>query len=257
MKLLVVNSNTSTAATERIRTGCEPHLRPGAQASYLNAEAGPQGIDSLLDVAVSGIETLRLIARHRDDYDAFVVACGLDPMLDAARQVTDKPVVGIAEAGMLFACTLGATFSILITNRAQTSFVRETVRHYGLERRLASVRALETTTAQMIGGLDQMHDRLVAAARQAVEEDLAEVIVLTGSIFGLVAPAIAPRVGVPVLSGLVCAVKLAQDLVELGVRTSHVYTYRTPAKRDRLLGYEDLQAVYSSGGPSGGGPSSP
>jgi len=245
-KLLVVNSNTSRAATERIAASCAAHARPDTEVTCVNAEAGPQGIDSLLDVAVSGIETLRLIARHRDAYDAFIVACGLDPLLDAARQVTDKPVVGIAEAGMLLACTLGATFSVLVTARAQTTFVREVVRHYGLERRLASVRAIELTTAELIGGLDQMQDRIVEAARRAVDEDLAEVIVLTGAVFGDTPRAIGPRLDVPVLSGLVCALKLAEDLVDLGVRTSHAYTYRTPAKRDRLLGYDDLQHVYSS-----------
>ncbi len=59
-KILVVNSNTSPAATERIVAGCTPYLRPETEVTYLNAEAGPQGIDSLLDVAVSGIETVRL-----------------------------------------------------------------------------------------------------------------------------------------------------------------------------------------------------
>ena len=246
VKILVVNSNTSPSVTERVRDGCAPYVRPGTEVTYLNAEAGPQGIDSLLDVAVSGIETVRLIARHRDAYDAFVVACGLDPLLDAARQVTDKPVVGIAEAGMLMASTLGATFSVLVTARAQSTFVREVVRHYGLERRLASVRAVEVTTAELVGGLDQMQDRLVETARRAIEEDLAEVIVLTGAVFGQTARQIAPRVGAPVLAGVVCAIQLAQDLVELGARTSHLYTYHTPVKRDRLLGYDDLQHVYSA-----------
>jgi allantoin racemase len=247
-KILVVNSNTSPAATERIVAACTPYVRPGTEVTYLNAAAGPQGIDSLLDVAVSGIETVRLIAHHRDDYDAFVVACGLDPLLGTARQVTDKPVVGIAEAGMLTACTLGATFSLLVTARAQLTFVRELVRHYGLESRLASVRAIELTTAELIDGLDHMHDRLVEAARRAIDEDMAEVIVLSGAVFGEVARQITPRVGAPVISGVVCAIQLAQDLVELGLTTSHLYTYRTPHKRDRLVGYADLQHVYSATG---------
>jgi allantoin racemase len=245
-KLLVVNSNTSARATEQIVAGCTPHIGPDTAVTYINAEAGPQGIDSLLDVAVAGIETTRLIARHRDDYDGFVVACGLDPSLDAARQVTDKPVVGIAEAGMLLACTLGATFSILVTSRAQSAFARDLVRHYGLESRLASVRAIELTTAELIGSLDQLQDRLVAAGRRAIDEDLAEVIVLTGSVLGGVEQKLAPKLGVPVLSGMVCGIKLAQSLMDLQVRTSRAYTYRTPKKQDRMIGYDDLQSVYSA-----------
>jgi allantoin racemase len=245
-KLLVVNSNTSARATEQIVAGCTPHIGRDTEVTYLNAEAGPQGIDSLLDVAVAGVETMRLIARHRDEYDAFVIACGLDPSLDAARQVTEKPVVGIAEAGMLLACTLGATFSILVNSRAQTTFARGVVRHYGLDSRLASVRAIDLTTAELIGSLEQVQDRVLAAAQRAIDEDLAEVIVLTGSVFGGMEQKLSPRLGVPVLSGLVCAIKLAQSLMDLGVRTSKVYTYRTPNKRDHMIGYDDLQEVYSA-----------
>jgi allantoin racemase len=93
-----------------------------------------------------------------------------------------------------------------------------------------------------------MHDRLVDAARRAIDEDMPEVIVLTGAVFGEVAHQITPRVGAPVVSGVVCAIQLAQDLIELGLTTSHLYTYRTPRKRDRLVGYDDLQHVYSAHG---------
>src|SRR6266851_2542815 len=176
-KLLVVNSNTSKAATDRIAAGCAPHVGPDTQVAYVNTDAGPPGIDSLLDVAISGLETVRVIARERDAYDAFIVACGMDPGLDVARQVTDKPVVGIAEAGMLMACTLGATFSVLISMRSETSAMLDLVRHYGLSSRLASVVAIEMTTAELIGGIDHLQERLVSAARRAIDEDMAEVII--------------------------------------------------------------------------------
>jgi allantoin racemase len=245
-KLLVVNSNTSLAATERIRVGCAPHVRSDTEVTYVNADAGPQGIDSALDVAIAGLETARVIARNRDAYDAFIVACGMDPGLDVARQVTDKPVVGIAEAAMLMACSLGAKFSVLIGMRAETSATHELVRHYGLSSRLASVVALDMTTAELIGDPDRLQRGLVDAARKAVDEDLAEVVIMTGAVMGGLEQEVTRQTGVPALSGMVCGIKMAQSFIELGVRTSHMYTYRTFKKRDRLIGYEDLQAVYST-----------
>ena len=245
-RLLVVNSNTSMTATDRIAAACALHTSLDTHVDYVNAEAGPEGIDSLLDVAVSAIETVRVIARNRDAYDAFIVACGMDPGLDAARQVTDKPVLGIAEAAMLMACTLGAKFSILISMRSQTVAMEELVRHYGLISRLASVVAIEMTTAELIGGIDRLQERLVSAARKAIDEDMAEVVVLTGSVMGGLEKEITRQTGVPALSGMVCAIKLAENLIDLGVRTSHTYKYRTFKKLDRLIGYEDLQPVYSA-----------
>jgi allantoin racemase len=244
-KLLVVNSNTSKAATERIVAGCAPHVSGDTQLTVVNTDAGPEGIDSLLDVAISGLETVRTIAANRDAYDAFIVACGMDPGLDVARQVTDKPVVGIAEAAMLMACTLGAKFSVLISMRSETAAMEELVRHYGLSSRLASVVAVEMTTAELIGG-DRLQERLISAAHRAIDEDMAEVVVLTGSVMGGLEQVVTRQTGVPALSGMVCAIKLAENLVDLGVRTSHIYKYRTFDKLDRLVGYDDLQHVYSA-----------
>jgi allantoin racemase len=174
------------------------------------------------------------------------VACGSDPGLEVARQVTDTPVVGIAEAAMLMAYTLGAKFSMLISMRSETAAVEDMVRRYGLCSRLASVVPLEMTTAELIGHYDRLQDRLVSAARRAVDEDMAEVIIMTGSVMGGLGRDVARQTGVPALSGMVCAIKLAESLIDLGVRTSHIYKYRTFHKLDRLIGYADLQSVYSA-----------
>ena len=244
-RLLVVNSNTSSLATERIRAGCAPHVDAATQVTYVNTEAGPQGIDSLLDRAIAGLETVRVIAQHRTVFDAFVVACGSDPGLDVARQVTDRPVVGIAEAAMLMACTLGAKFSVLIPMRSETTAMEELVRHYGLSSRLASIEALELTTAEMIGGVDLLRQRVVRAAQTVADRDLAEVVIMTGSVMAGLEQDVTREVGIPALSGMVCGIKLAETLVDLGVRTSHRHKYRTFHKLDHLVGYPDLQHVYS------------
>ena len=86
----------------------------------------------------------------------------------------------------------------------------------------------------------------MSAARLAIDKDLAEVIVLTGSVMAGLETNLTKQVGVPAVSGMVCAIKLARLMTDLGVRTSHVYTYCTLKKGDALLGYDDLQHVYSS-----------
>jgi allantoin racemase len=190
-RLLVVNSNTSVSATQRIAAGCAGYVRPMTEVSYVNVEAGPQGIDTPLDRAISGLGTARAIALHRHTFDAFVVACGMDPGLDAARQVTDKPVVGIAEAGMLMACTLGARFSVLVPMRSSTAPMQDLVGHYGLTSRLASIVPLEMATSELIDGPGALRARVLEAARTAHERDLAEVVVMTGSVM---VGAVYPRV---------------------------------------------------------------
>jgi len=241
---MVVNPNTSNSVTERIARSLKPHIGEGTEITCVNAEAGPEGIDTLLDVALAGIEAVRVIVQNRNTYDAFIIACGDDPGLDVARQVTSKPVIGIAEAGMLMACLLGAKFSVLTALRAEIPRVQELVNHYGLSSRLASVLAVGLSTAELISS-DELYRRNVSAGRKAVEEDMAEVIVLTGSVLGGLEIKLSQDLGVPVLSGLICALKLAEDMIDLGGRTSHIYKYSSLRKHDKLIGYEDLQEVYS------------
>ncbi len=243
-KLLIINSNSNPAATERIRTGLAPHVRPETTLTYVNAALGPQGIDTHLDVAVSAVETAKVVAAQRGQYHAYIVACGADPGLDVCRQIVDEPVIGIAEAAMLMACTLGYKFSILTTLEAEIPGVEELVARYGLTARLASVRAIEMSTAEL-GQREAVAQRLAEGARLAVREDRAEVIVLTGSVMVGLEAQISETAQVPTLAGLVCAYHLAEALMAYGLKTSRAYKYRQLKKHDQLLGYDGLQAVYT------------
>lgn len=245
-KVLVVNSNSSAAATAQIEAGCKPYIPAGAEVDFVTAEAGPEGIDTPLDVAVSGLESVRAIVRHEDEYDAFIIACGNDPGLDVARQVTDKPVVGIAEAGILFALMLGAKFSPLTLLRSEIPMVEEMVQRYGVGNRLASVATLDVSAGELIGNPGQTYQLFADAARRAKEEHMAEVVVLVGSVMAGLQDRLTTDLGIPVVSGMVCAIRLAEDMATLGMRTSRAFKYSTPVKSDQLVGYEDFQAVYGA-----------
>jgi allantoin racemase len=178
------------------------------------------------------------------------VAAGDDPGLEIARQITEKPVVGIAEAGMLFACALGAKFALFTALRCEAPKAVELAAKYGLTSRLAGVLTLEDageeslTSFAVISDPARLFERFDVEASRAVREDMAEVIVLISSVMCVLAEPLTKRVGVPVVSGVACGLKLAESLVELGLKTSHIYKYHTPAKEDRLIGYEDLAPFY-------------
>ena len=54
---------------------------------------------------------LEMLAEKRGTFDAAVCAAFGDPGLGGARELFDFPTVGMAEAAMLVACTLGRSFS--------------------------------------------------------------------------------------------------------------------------------------------------
>ena len=77
------------------------------------AEWGVPAIEGGYDAAFAALATVESIKRHEKNYDAFIIACYSDPGLYAARELTNKPVYGIAQASMLAACSFGHRFSIL------------------------------------------------------------------------------------------------------------------------------------------------
>ena len=63
------------------------------------------------------------------------------------------------------------------------------------------------------------------AARAAVEEDMAEVIVLGCAGMAGLDKRIQEALGVPVLDGVICALIIAEGLVRYGVSTSKIRRY--------------------------------
>lgn len=257
--ILVVNANASEAATEALRARGPAYAGPGTRLEFATAPAGPEGIDTPLDLTIAAVEVAKVIARERDRHDAFVIACGGDPGLDAARTITGKPVVGIAEAAMLFVRPLGMRFSVLTTLDRDLPGIIAMAQRHGVADRLAGAAVIGGTTAELIADLGEegLRERAIAACRRAVEEDHADLILLPGSVLAGLEQAISAATGVPAIAGLACGIKLAEALAGLGVRTSRRHRYGPVVKHDRLLGYPELQGVYGLPGAGEGPPSAP
>ena len=243
-RILVINSNSNANTTQWVMRKLQPHAGKETEITCINPENGPRVIDTLIDMSIGALETVRLVARNKDRYDAFVIACGLDPGLDACRGIVKQPVVGIAEAGMLTACTLCRRFTVLTHTELSVSIVQDLVHHYGFGNRLASVRAINMSGAEMAGH-GRMMQRMEEVSWQAVREDRAELIVLPGIHWVGLEKELSGKVGVPVLSGAVCALKMAEFLIDYGQQTSKAGPYHQIKKQDHLVGYDDLQDVFS------------
>jgi Asp/Glu/hydantoin racemase len=112
--VIVVNPNSTAAVTAAMDEGLAPlRLAGGPAIECLTLAEGPPGIESQSD-ADSVIAPLCRTIRARDnDAAAFVVGCFSDPGLHSARDTTRKPVLGIAECGILTALTLGQRFGVI------------------------------------------------------------------------------------------------------------------------------------------------
>lgn len=112
--IFVINPNSTEAVTAGIDKAVEP-LRSvdGPAIECLTLAEGPPGIQSQRDVDGVIGPLLKRAAGLENEAAAFVVACFSDPGMHALREQSRRPVLGIAESGVLQALTLGQRFGVI------------------------------------------------------------------------------------------------------------------------------------------------
>ena len=217
MRMLIINPNSDPKMTEAIRKSASEFAGERFEVVCKPTPGAPKFIETYGDDLVAAPGMLKLIEKHEAECDAFVVACHGDPNLDAIKEKTKKPVVGIGEASMKIASMLGHSFSVVTTAKRSIPPKEAQARKYHLQDLLVSVRAPESDASDC--GDDQL---FLDLAKAAVEEDLAEVIVLGCAGLTGMDKLIQEKLGVPTLDGVVCALMVAEGLVRYGVSTSKV-----------------------------------
>lgn len=233
MRILLINPNTSEEFTKRIQDIATQYAAPGTSPIVINPTVGPKSIESIYEEQLSSLATLECALQHKDDFDGFVIACYSDhPAIYALREIIEKPVLGIAEASMYVACMVGYKFSIVSTEEQWEPLLWDAVRHYGLADRCASVRSTRMPVLELESASPEAtYQSILRASQQALDEDDAEVICLgcAGMATGDLDERLQKALGVPVLDGVVCAVKLLEGLIGYGLSTSKRRVYSQPA----------------------------
>ncbi|HEX4766458.1 MAG TPA: aspartate/glutamate racemase family protein [Lichenihabitans sp.] len=227
MRILVVNPNTTASMTRKIGQAAEAAASPGTVVAAVNPDFGPASIEGYYDEALS-VPGLLAEIQKAPDADAYVIACFDDTGLDASRCLTTAPVIGIGEAAFHLASLVGGQFSVVTTLSRSVPAIQHNLAKYGLASRCARVRASDVAVLDLeIPGSDA-RARISAEIGRAIAHDRAEAIVLGCAGMADLAAALAREHGVPVVDGVGAAVKLAESLVCLGLRTSKRGGYAAP-----------------------------
>src|SRR5215813_5524398 len=96
-RILVINPNSTVSVTRAIDDAMGPLRMPGGpEIACLTLDEGPPGVESQTDADGVILPLCRVIRESEADAAAFVIACFSDPGLFSAREVTIRPVLGIA-----------------------------------------------------------------------------------------------------------------------------------------------------------------
>ena len=232
MKLLIANPNTSAGVTDRLVASGRLVASPGTELIPMTAPRGVPYIATRAEAAIGSAVMLEMLAEKRGTFDAAVCAAFGDPGLGGARELFDFPIVGMAEAAMLVACTLGRKFAIVSFAKALEPWFAEIVDWHGMTGRCAAIQMLDSAFTNINDVAEEKEQLLVDLAHKVVAERGADVVILAGAPLAGLATKLRDKVPVPLVDGIQAAVTMAEGLVRLNPRKATVGTYRRPGAKD-------------------------
>lgn len=232
MKITLLNPNTSRAMTAKIAAAAREVAGPDVEIAAVCPLDGPAAIESHLDEAFAAVAVIELIRRDQLEggSDAYVIACFGDPGLDAARELVDVPVIGIAEAAMHVAAISGRSFGIVTTLSRTLGRAQDLLHRYGFDRTCVAAYGIGIPVLDLEDVSGPAFDALAGWCERVVREDGADVVVLGCAGMADLCDRLADRVGVPVVDGVAAAVGLASGMARMRVGTSKRDEYAPPPR---------------------------
>ncbi len=162
------------------------------------------------------------IQAERENYDVFFMNHFQDVGLYDARASVNIPVLGLGEATLLHACTMARKLGLLAINPAFIPTHDEQIHRYGLQQRVAGIRAINANIADYMEAFAKPAKKAELwalfedEARRLIDAG-ADIIVPTGGIpmmlFGNDPGANVD--GAPIVNGVTVVIKAAEMAVKL------------------------------------------
>src|SRR5580698_10615110 len=136
-RILVINPNCSAECSAGIDAAIAPlRFRGGPLLEVATLPEGPPAICSWRDWHAVVEPLCRKIAA--ETADAYVIACASDPGIEAARAVTERPVLGVFRSAVAAAVARAERFGVIAIVVASKARHLAALRAMGLEARLAA-----------------------------------------------------------------------------------------------------------------------
>jgi allantoin racemase len=248
MKIILVNVNTSESMTEVIAEGARRYASPGTQTVALRPFFGPEAVDCNFESYLSAAAVMDRVLSYDEPYHAVVLAGFGEHGRDGLQELIEQPVVEICEASAQVAMLIARSYSVVTTLRRSVAAIEDRLKLAGFAGRCASVRASGMSTMDVDADPLGAVRGIVEQARMAVTDDHAEAICLGCAGMAGLEDAITSELGVPVIDGIGAAVRLAEAIVGLGLRTSKVGTYAAPEPK-KIIGWPLSHALGLRAGP--------
>ena len=122
MKILIINPDYGMTQ-EEMALRCrilEEYTAPDTQLTMVCPQNSGVELNSALDVVLAAPEIVQLAADGQNaGFDAVILYCFSDPVIEACREALRIPVIGGAQASCLAALNVCRSFSVILADEAR------------------------------------------------------------------------------------------------------------------------------------------
>jgi allantoin racemase len=232
-KILIINPNSTVSMTNKIREFATAFKAPNVIVDVTNPSNTPQSIEGHYDGAMSLRGLLEKVKWGEDNgYDGFIIACFDDTGLDACREIATGPVIGICEASVHVASMIAKSFSIVTTLPRSVPIIEDLVYRYGMDKYCRKVRAANIEVLSLENDQQFAQKRILEEINKAIEEDRCETVILGCAGMTDLTEWLSQKTGLPVIDGVIAALKLVEGIIAAGLKTSKVGGYSKPLPKE-------------------------
>ena len=233
---------------EKDRKAVEEYLRrfasPGFEVEARLIKSRLPDLEYHCYVAAIAKDVLREVIRaEREGFTAVILGCFYDPLLEETRELTSKmAVVAPCQASLHLASLLGSSITIILGREKHLPKIRELTVKYGFKDRV-SFKCLGLCVEDFYTRREAVRKKVAEAARQAVEVEAAEVVVLgCTALYGFF-KGLQEELKVPVIDPVLASLKYAEFMAlveeQLGWRISKRSSYEAPPQ-DELENFLEI-----------------
>ena len=236
--IYIINPLTDKEFEEMTRREVEPAASAETQLRVVRIDKGPTSIECRYDEVLASVYAVKKVREVADKADAIIINCFGDVAVDAARELTDVPIIGPGSSSMALAQLLGHNFSVVTVLSRLAPLIDKIAAELGTTK-LKSVRAVDMPVLELEDRAKTV-EKLTKESVKVIEEDGAHVIVLGCTGMAGLADQLKHELAdqgynIPVVDPLIVALKLAESLVDMKTSQSRL-TYPPPPEKERTGG---------------------
>jgi allantoin racemase len=213
--------------------------RADVEIEVVPIERGPFSMEFATEEVLAGPYVLQAVRQAENDgVDAVVLDCMVDPVLRAARETVNIPVLAPGQSGLTVASLLGARIAVIGMKNGQ-QVLEEHIRAYGFSHRVCSMHVVDAPPADLIESQPYCLDIINREIDAAIAQHRAEVILFGCTAMSGYIDDLKAKYGLPIVEPMACAINMAITLVNMGLSHSK-FCYESLPRRGTSPGSIDI-----------------